>query len=233
MTPVRGVLLDKDGTLTDFHATWAPVFLHLARRLGGHRERELLLLAGWEVDRGRGGADSVLVAGTVQELASVWAPAIGWDVADLTDHLDRSFAQHMLHGSRAVRDLAPTLESLHARGVTLGIATNDTRLGAASTLDALGVRHLFGFVVTAEDVAAPKPAPEMGLRFCEATGLKPHEVVMVGDSNHDLRMARAAGMGAVGVLTGTASHERLQGLADAVLEGLWELPTWLAPRLPH
>jgi phosphoglycolate phosphatase len=61
-------------------------------------------------------------------------------------------------------------------------------------------------------------------------GLVPADVVMVGDSLHDLMAARAAGMHAVGVLTGLAEAAILAPFADAVLPDIGALPEWLAER---
>jgi phosphoglycolate phosphatase len=54
-------------------------------------------------------------------------------------------------------------------------------------------------------------------------------VAVVGDSLHDLHMARAAGAGlAVGVLTGPATRTDLEDHADVVMGSIAELPAWLA-----
>ncbi len=50
---------------------------------------------------------------------------------------------------------------------------------------------------------------------------------MVGDSLHDLHAARAAGMVAIGVLTGMADAATLDQSADVVLGSIAELPGWL------
>ena len=51
---------------------------------------------------------------------------------------------------------------------------------------------------------------------------------MVGDSTHDLRAGRAAGMRAVAVLTGLAEADELAPLADAVLPDVSHLPAWIS-----
>ena len=60
------------------------------------------------------------------------------------------------------------------------------------------------------------------------TGLKASEIAVVGDSPHDLDMARAAGAGrAIGVLTGVSLREVLSLHADLVLESIADLETAL------
>ena len=76
----------------------------------------------------------------------------------------------------------------------------------------------------------------MLLAYAAAAGLAPGRIAMVGDSTHDLAAARAAGMAAVGVLTGPAGRDDLAPHADAVLRSVAELPNWLdslaGPRAP-
>jgi phosphoglycolate phosphatase len=60
--------------------------------------------------------------------------------------------------------------------------------------------------------------------FCRSVGLAAREIAVVGDSPHDLDMARAAGAGkAIGVLTGVSAHDVLSLHADLVLESIADL----------
>jgi len=75
----------------------------------------------------------------------------------------------------------------------------------------------------------------MVLAFCSATGIAPGRIMVVGDTDRDMGMARAAGAGlAVGVLSGATPHDRLVATADCVvsdifaIEGIW---TELSDRL--
>ncbi len=64
----------------------------------------------------------------------------------------------------------------------------------------------------------------MVLGFCKATGLKPAEVAVVGDNNHDLHMGHNAEAGLkVAVLTGTGSRESLAAASDYCLNDITEL----------
>ncbi len=78
-------------------------------------------------------------------------------------------------------------------GYRLGIATNRGR-------DMAAIVHHFGFdayvdtVVTARDVANPKPSPDMLLLAAERMGIPPPEALYVGDTDVDRYAAEAAGM---------------------------------------
>ena len=64
--------------------------------------------------------------------------------------------------------------------------------------------------------------------FVNALGLQPYQVMMVGDSVHDLEAGVAAGMVAVGVETGPASREDLEQHADFLISSVTELPALIA-----
>ena len=81
------------------------------------------------------------------------------------------------------------------------------------------------FVTGADAGHGGKPGPGMGLAFCKAAGLSPHQAAMVGDSAADALMARAAGFGAaIGVCTGAASALELEPYFDVVLPDINGLP---------
>jgi len=86
------------------------------------------------------------------------------------------------------------LRRLHERGATLAVATNKPGELTRQLLVDLSLAPYFAEVVAPEDVARPKPAPDMLRLLLERTGTDPSEAVMVGDMETDLESARAAGV---------------------------------------
>jgi phosphoglycolate phosphatase len=112
---------------------------------------------------------------------------------------------------------AGLLRLRHA-GVTLGIATGRSRRGVGHLLDTLGWRPLFR-TVQHGDANPSKPDPTMIYRAMAEAGFKPEETVMIGDKCCDMRMARKAGIGVVGVSWGYDSPALLLGAgAQAIME---------------
>ena len=68
-------------------------------------------------------------------------------------------------------------------------------------LEREGIAALFQVVVTGDDVEAPKPAPEGLIRALDAVGLRPREVIYVGDAPADCEMARALDVVFLGVMS--------------------------------
>jgi phosphoglycolate phosphatase len=230
---IRGILFDKDGTLLDFSATWGPIYRVAAQKAarGDARLAErLLLVGGHDPQLNRLAGNSVLAAGTSQEIAAVWRDHVPeWDLTELTRMLDRLFMDEGQLSAVPVPGLAATLARLKARGLTLGIATSDSRAGIEATLTPFDVLGHFSFLAGYDSGHGVKPGPGMVHAFCRSSGLRPVEVAVVGDNLHDLHMGRAAGAGLViGVLTGTGERDILAEQADHVLESIAGIEALLA-----
>ena len=230
---IRGILFDKDGTLLDYAATWMPAnraaALAVARGDAALAE-ELLRAGGYESATGRIASNSVMAAGTSVELAALWRTRVpGWGLGELTELLDRIFLEQGGTTAVPVAALGPVLRRLKARGLALGIATNDSQAGIEATLGAFGVLGLFDFLAGYDSGHGMKPEPGMALAFCKACGLQAAEMAVVGDNLHDLAMGRAANAGlVVGVLTGTGGRADLAARADHVLDSIAGLEDLLA-----
>jgi len=114
--------------------------------------------------------------------------------------------------------VADGLEALRAQGVALAVATSKFYASADALLKAAGLREHFSMVVGADQVTQPKPNPEMGQVIMQKLGVPAERAVMVGDTTHDLLMARAAGMRSIAVTYGVHSVQELKS-SD---------PTWMA-----
>jgi phosphoglycolate phosphatase len=116
-----------------------------------------------------------------------------------------------------------TLQELDRRGHPLAIATGKSRPGLLSVLDHHGLTPLFASLQTA-DRHPSKPDPSMLEQAMRETGSAPGATLMVGDTSFDMAMARAAGVGAVGVAWGYHPAQALaQAGAASVLERFEDL----------
>ncbi|MDI1476295.1 HAD family hydrolase [Polyangium sp. y55x31] len=113
--------------------------------------------------------------------------------------------------------VAEGLPALRDQGLTLAVATSKFHASADALLKAAGLRSHFDVVVGADQVARPKPDPEMGQRIMRTLGVPAERAVMVGDTTHDVWMARAAGMRSVAVTYG------VHGVQELSSSG----PTWV------
>lgn len=225
---IDGLLFDKDGTLFDFRISWgrwAQGFLAQIARDAAHTAR-LGRAIGFDPATGSFAPDSPVIAATAADIAAALAPELpGLTVTDLTDRIDASAAQAPM--SEAV-PLIPLLTTLRARGLRLGVATNDSEAPARQHLQNHGITGCFDFIAGYDSGFGAKPGPGMCLAFAHQLGLDPARVAMVGDSRHDLEAGRAAGMRTIAVLTGIARRDDLAPHADVVLADIGQIPGWLS-----
>lgn len=225
---IKGILFDKDGTLFDFAKTWeAWANAFLTRLTQGDLARATMIGAavGFDLAANRFATDSIVIAGTPGEVVDVLSPHVPeMSKAALIDLLNEE-------ASRApqseVTPLIPFLEVLRARGLALGVATNDAEAPALAHLNKAGVTHLFDFIAGFDSGHGGKPSPGQLNAFAKTVGLAPNQIAMIGDSTHDLIAGKAAGMTRIAVLTGMASADELAPHADVVLPDISHLPNWL------
>ncbi|WP_064692874.1 HAD family hydrolase [Rhizobium aegyptiacum] len=108
-----------------------------------------------------------------------------------------NFLQNV-HKVREIRAVAATVRRL-AGFLPMAVASGGSREIVTATLQATGMRTYFDHVVTIEDVANPKPAPDLFLQAAALLGITPARCVVFEDSEQGLESARRAGMSAIDV----------------------------------
>ncbi|KQV95888.1 HAD family hydrolase [Rhizobacter sp. Root1221] len=96
------------------------------------------------------------------------------------------------------------LQALKARNHWLAVATGKSRRGLDEALESVELRGVFDGSRTADETAS-KPSPLMLNELMREFGVDPDRTLMIGDTTHDLEMARNAGTASVGVSYG--AHE--------------------------
>jgi phosphoglycolate phosphatase len=228
MRTIEGIVFDKDGTLFDFQATWGVwTWGFILDEAAGDPvlQDSLADALGFDLRRSAFHQESPVISATTAEVAEMVLPFLPqYDLRTLRARMD---ARAMSLKNVEAAPLLDLFTALKARGLKLGIATNDTEAPARAHLAASGITHLFDFIAGFDSGWGGKPAPGQLFAFASAVGLDPLDCAMVGDSLHDLHAARAAGMVAVGVLTGMADEATLDQSADVVLGSIADLPDWL------
>jgi phosphoglycolate phosphatase len=111
---------------------------------------------------------------------------------------------------------AETLARLKRDGWRIAMATGKSRRGVEAVIRMHGWAGLFETTHCSED-GPGKPHPAMLLAAMRALDCRPQETIMIGDTAHDMRMAKAAGVYAQGVSWGFhTAAEVAEGGADHV-----------------
>ncbi|MFJ7146822.1 HAD-IA family hydrolase [Streptomyces sp. NPDC100445] len=122
------------------------------------------------------------------------------------------------------------LETLRARGLGLAVATGKAGVRARSLLETLGILQYFDHVIGSDEVARPKPAPDIVLRAVGLLGVRADEAIMVGDAPADVRSARGAGVTSAAATWATVDEAGLLHAGpDLVLTSPAELLAWCPP----
>ena len=229
MTDWQGLIFDKDGTLFEFSATWeAWAQAFLLRITDGDRARAAHIgtAIGFDFANRKFSEKSVVIAGTPDDVALALAPHF----PDLDRDAMLAFidAEATMAPQVEAVPLVPYLSALRAGGLKLGVATNDSEGAAMAHLHRADVVELFDFIAGFDSGHGAKPEAGQLNAFCAQTGCDPSRVAMVGDSTHDLRAGRAAGMHCIAVLTGMALRADLAPYADVVLPDIGHIPEWLS-----
>jgi phosphoglycolate phosphatase len=144
--------------------------------------------------------------------------------------LGQRYRQHYFARQDELVLFPGTLEMLQAlkdRNHLLAVATGKNRRGLDVALAQAELQHLFDATRTADETAG-KPHPLMLQELMAELSVPPERTLMIGDTTHDLQMARNAGTASLGVSYGAhepaafAVHTPLQ-----VLHSTRELHDWL------
>ncbi len=166
-------------------------------------------------------------AGTNADIVNAWLKVLanrnfsipeGFD-KELKSLLGRNFIEYGC--IRSFCELESVLNELLDAGLYLGIATSDDSEATMHCLRSLGIEQYFKCILTADMVEHSKPAGDMMDAFVSACGLLPQEVLVVGDSENDMRFAKANG--AYGFLFDPRSTSIEHTCADGIIRDLNEL----------
>ncbi|OUJ15605.1 HAD family phosphatase [Acetobacter sp. DsW_063] len=182
---VAALIFDCDGTLVDTLPLYLAAWRAAVLEVGG-----IDLPPEWF--RGKGGYAERMLLAAVDKAFNVSLDHDAIIAAARRGVIDR------LH---AVRENAPVVALAREwRGrLPLAVASSGSREVVEASLTAIGLRDAFAKIVTIEDVANPKPDPEIYLLAAQRLGVEPGRCVVLEDSDEGLKAARAAGMRAFDV----------------------------------
>lgn len=210
------VLIDLDGTLVDSVPDLAWCIDEMMRRLGfePHGEAKVRDWVGNGVER-------LVRRGLVGQLDGEPSEA---DFARAYPLFLALYAENTSKRSVLYAGVREGIDYLKSQGYTLGCVTNKARQFTLPLLKDLGILDDFGIVVCGDDLPRKKPDPLPLLHAAERMGVQPGQALMVGDSQSDVKAARAAGFQIVCVSYGYNHGEDIRAFhPDAVIDSLVEL----------
>jgi len=127
--------------------------------------------------------------------------------------------------------IVPLLEDLKQQEIRLGVATGKSRFGLDRVLQAHQLAQHFDCTRCADETQG-KPHPAMLFEIMERLDLEPEQVLMVGDTTHDVHMASNAGVDSMAVTYGAHDKRTLLVSEPTVMvSSVKEMRSWLTARL--
>src|SRR3954451_19932372 len=201
------VVFDNDGLLLDTESVWT------------RAEEDLFERRGAEFTP----ADKLELVGTSAEIAGgILEHRLGEPgrATELIEELNELVVAELEHGVEAMLGARELLERLRDQGLPLGLVSNSPLRFVRRSIELAGFEDFFDVVLSAHEVAAPKPAPDPYLEACRRLGVEPGpEVVALEDSPTGVAAARAAGLTVIGIpsIEGVAL-EQAHHLAESLLD---------------
>jgi len=144
--------------------------------------------------------------------------------------LAERYRYHYLAGDHKLSLFAGAEEgirAMHAAGFGLAVATGKSRQGLDRSLESSGLAVFF-HASRCADEGLPKPHPDMLLYLMKTLAVDPRRTLMIGDTTHDLEMARSAGVSALAVGYGAHARASLEAREPlACVMSFAELTGWV------
>ncbi len=180
-----GFIFDCDGTLADTMPLHQRAWLQALRKHGAEFE------FGWDLFMSRAGKTIELTVAELNEQFGVKLDPV------LVAADQRACFDVLAPGVLALHSVVAFARERAAAGFPVSVASGGDAVTVRRTLATIGVTDLFSVVVTAEDVAHGKPAPDLFLLAAQRMGVEPAQCLVFEDSLLGIEAANRAGMGSV------------------------------------
>ena len=208
---IDAVVFDMDGVIVDSEQVWDDVRESYTREVGGTytdaATRDMMGMSSLEWSRYM--RDALGVPGTPEEI-------------------NAEVVRRMLERYGEAPPLIPgAVDAVRrcAEAWPLAVASSSNPELIDVVLARAGIRELFGAVVSSQEVARGKPAPDVYAEAARRLGVEATRCAAVEDSHNGIRSAKAAGMRVV-VFPNThfPPDAEALALADAVVQSVADVP---------
>ncbi len=213
---VRAVAFDLDGTLIDTAPDLAAAINHMlaALHLPALSEEQVRTMIGDGVE--------ALVERALTRALNQMPPEPVQRAA--IDRFAEAYSNAIFQRSRIYPGVKETLKTLKDAGLRLACVTNKSAGFTVPLLSSAGLAGCFEHIMCASGAADRKPSPTLLRALCVRLDMTPANLLMVGDSQKEIRAARAAGCPVAAVVYGYTAESTVRASApDWVLHNLTEV----------
>lgn len=114
------------------------------------------------------------------------------------------------------------LEELRSHRITVGLASSSPMVFIEKVLEKFGIRHYFSCVISGEEMARGKPAPDIYLEASKVLDIPPEQCMVLEDSRNGVMAAKSAGMRCIGFANPNSGSQDLSA-ADVVVKSIHDI----------
>jgi HAD superfamily hydrolase (TIGR01509 family) len=209
---LKCIVFDMDGTLTQTNQLIFDSFNYIAKKYAGktYTVPEIIAMFGPPEE------EALLSIVSPEQIDSV-----------MKDYLS-FYRKHHNQLAQIYPGMENILRSIKESGKTLALFTGKGTPTAMITLQEFHIEKYFDYVVTGNDVVKRKPSSEGLLKIMDHFALQPDELLMVGDSDTDVKAAHEAGVKIAAVVWDSYAKDKvLQMRTDFVFNDTKEFQNWL------
>ena len=186
LKPLKAILFDLDGTLIDSETNYLKTDLEFLRRRGVELPEEAM-------HQFIGIGSEAFVAFTQQTYG------FGGNVAEMLEEKNQIYQELASQETRTFPQMIKFLDLAQNAGLLVAIASGSSREIIGKSLVWAKIPHEFNLIISAEEVAKGKPAPDVFLEAARRLGVEPADCLVMEDSRPGTLAAEAAGMACVSV----------------------------------
>ena len=230
---MKGILLDMEGVIRDsknaFHHAYEAALLSVGLKLKSYpaatwklrgfadlSHQEQFLKAIFAITKSGEDVSRILWKKYPMEYVKDLVKKSGPNKTEI-EKMEGAYMKALTHPS-VLKRIPPVragkkgAKMLKDAGFKLGIVTNAKKEYNVAWMTDREILNMFETIITSEDAAEPKPAPDMVIKGCEKLKLKPKETYYLGDSEADIIAAKAAGCIPIGIVSDCTERAKLRQL---------------------
>src|SRR5690242_1588372 len=172
-----------------------------------------------------GGGARVMIARGFKAQGRTLSPS---EIEQLFKDFIAYYSEHLTDQSLPFPGLTNALDLLAVRGCRFAVCTNKLEALSVRLLSKLGLAERFVAICGQDTFGIQKPDPEILRRTITAAGGRLGSSIMIGDSDTDIRTARAAGVPVIAVDFGYSERPIAESGPDRIISHFSELPVSVA-----
>lgn len=140
---------------------------------------------------------------------------IDYQIAKKLNHLDKADLE-------PIDGILELIQDLQTNGIAIGLASSSPRSFIERVLTKFQINQHFNSIVSGEEVANGKPAPDVYLEAARVLGVSPEDCYVLEDSRNGVLAAKKAGMRCIGYRNPNSGNQDLSA-ADVVVDSIRDI----------